>query len=79
MSGYAPLVAVEVEKQAAALRPGLVVQKGADAPRTVAYDGPLDLDYVRAEAGEYPGAIGSSDVVGEVEDFDSGKRRRGHR
>ena len=65
------LVGVEVEEEARFIGMGNVAGKGAVGAGGVAGPGAFDLEHVGAVVGEHLGAVGPSDVPGEVEDVET--------
>jgi len=69
VEGHSPFIRVQVEEQAALFRMWFVSGEGTHPPGWVAA-GPLDLDHVRPVVGQQLGAIGTGDMLGQVDDLD---------
>ena len=74
VEGNSLLVGVQVEKEAALLRVGMVSVEGTQPPRTVSLAGLLDLDDLRPVVGEELRAVRAGHVVGEVQHLEVGER-----
>ena len=69
VQGYAALVGVQVEEQAAFFGMGNVAGEGACSSGHISDSGPFHLDDVGPLVGHQLGAIGAGQVLGEVQDL----------